>query len=71
MIVAMSHHAEELDDQVDERYDRGVVTAEPRPAAPHAGHLAEASDYPPLCGHGMNSVTDGGYDLALARLRRG
>ena len=47
-----------------------VATNEPRPA-PHAGPLAEASGYPPLCAHGMNSLTDRGYDDALARLRRG
>jgi hypothetical protein len=61
----------ELDDQVDEMSDRGVVTEEPRPAPPDAGALAESPGYPPLCAHGMNSLTDGGYDLALARLRRG
>ena len=42
-----------------------------RPAPPHAGALAEAPGYPPLCAHGMNSLTDRGYDLALRRLRRG
>ena len=33
--------------------------------------LGEAFGYPPLCAHGMNSFTDRGYALALARLRRG
>ena len=47
-----------------------VATEEPRPA-PHARPLAEAPRYPPLCVHGMNSLSDSGYDLALARLRRG
>ena len=50
---------------------RGLETEEPRPAPPRAGALAEASGYPPLCAHGMNSFTDRGYDLALGRLRRG
>ena len=63
--------ATELDDQVQEMYDRGLTTEEPRAATPHAGPLAEASGYPPLCAHGMNSLTDRGYDLALARLHRG
>jgi hypothetical protein len=62
---------EELDGQVEETYDRDVVTAEPRPAPRDAGPLAEAPGYPPLCAHGMNSFVDRGYDLALARLRRG
>ena len=35
------------------------------------GPLAEAPGYPPLCAHGMNSLTDRGYDQALARLHRG
>ena len=47
-----------------------MATSEPRPA-PNAGPLAEAPAYPPLCAHGMNSLTDQGYDLALARLHRG
>ncbi len=61
----------ELDDQVEGTYDRGVAPEEPRPAPPHAGARAEAAGYPPLCVHGMNSLTDRGYDLALGRLRRG
>jgi hypothetical protein len=48
-----------------------VATEEPRPAPPHIRRLAEAPGYPPLCAHGMNSLTDRGYDLALRRLRRG
>ena len=32
---------------------------------------SETAGYPPLCAHGMNSLTDRGYDLALGRLRRG
>ena len=32
---------------------------------------SEPAGYWPLCAHGMNSLTDGGYDLALGRLRRG
>ena len=61
---------ETLDDQVAEMY-RGVATEEPRPAPPHARPLGAARLYPPLCAHGMNSFFDRGYDLALARLRRG
>ena len=61
----------ELDELVEGMYDRGLATEEPRPAPPHAGPLAEAPGYPPLCAHGMNSLTDRGYDLALGRLRRG
>ena len=61
----------ELDELVEGMYDRGLATEEPRPAPPHAGPLAEAPGYPPLCAHGMNSLTDRGYDHALARLRRG
>ena len=45
-----------------------VARGEPRPATPHAGLLAEVSGYPRLCAHGMNSLTDRGYDLALRRL---
>jgi hypothetical protein len=62
---------EALDDQVAEIYHRGVATEEPRPALPHTRPLSEALGYPPLCAHGMNSFADSGYDLALARLRRG
>lgn len=61
----------DLDDQVEEMYDRGVAPEESRPASPHGGALAEAAGYPPLCAHGMNSLTDRGYDLAIGRLRRG
>ena len=61
----------DLDDQIEEIYDRGVAPEEPRPASPHGGALAEAAGYPPLCAHGMNSLTDRGYDFALGRLRRG
>jgi arsenite methyltransferase len=46
------------------------TTTEPRAAAPHAGALAGAPGYPPLCAHGMNSLADRRYDLALARQRR-
>jgi hypothetical protein len=60
-----------LDDQVEEMCDRGLAPEELRPAPPHAGALAEAPGYPPLCAHGMNSLTDRGYELALGRLRRG
>lgn len=59
-----------VDDQCEEMYDRGLAAEEPQPAPPHAGALAEAG-YPPRCAHGMNSLTDSGYDLALGRLRRG
>ena len=61
----------ELDDQVEEMYDRGLASERPRPAPSHGGALAEAPGYPPLCAHGMNSLTDRGYDVALGRLRRG
>ena len=37
-----------------------------------AGRMqSETAGYRPLCAHGMNSLTDTGYDLALRRLRRG
>jgi hypothetical protein len=61
----------ERDDEVEEMYDRGSHPEKPRLAPPHGGALAEAPGYPPLCAHGMNSLTDRGYDLALGRLRRG
>jgi hypothetical protein len=61
----------ELDDQIEETYDRGLATEEPRPAPRHAGPLGASVGYPPLCAHGMNSLTDTGYDLALGRLGRG
>jgi hypothetical protein len=61
----------ELDEQVEGTYDRRFASEAPRPARPHAGPLAETTGYPPLCAHGMNSLTDRGYDHALARLRRG
>ena len=63
--------SEELDDHVEEMDDRGLATEAPRPALPHAGTLGKALSYPPLCAHGMNSFVDRGYDLALARQRRG
>ena len=62
---------EERDDHVEEMCDRGLGTEEPRPALPYAGPPSKALGYPPLCAHGMNSVVDRGYDLALARQRRG
>jgi hypothetical protein len=61
---------EALDDQVAEMYG-GLTTEEPGPSAPHARPLGEVLSYPPICAHGMNSFTDGRYDLALARLRHG
>jgi hypothetical protein len=61
---------EALDHQGAEM-DRGGATEEARPAPSHTRPLGEAVGYPPLCAHGMNSFTDTGYDLALARLRRG
>jgi hypothetical protein len=61
----------ELDELVEGMYDRGLATEEPRPAALDAGPLAKAPGYPPLCAHGMNSLTDRGYDHALARLHYG
>jgi len=33
--------------------------------------LSATFGYPPNCAHGMNSFTDPGYDVALARLRLG
>ena len=59
-----------LGEQVEGTYDRGVAAGDPRPAPPHADPLAETPGYPPLCAHGMNSLTDRGYDHALARLHR-
>jgi len=59
------------DDQAEEMHDRGLASEETRPATPQAGPLTRAPGYPPLCAHGMNSLTDERYDLALARLRRG
>ena len=47
--------------------DRGVATEEPHSAPLYARRLG----YSPLCAHGMNSLTDRDYGLALARLRRG
>jgi hypothetical protein len=61
---------EALDDQAAEMY-RDVATEEPHSAPLCARPLGEALGYPPLCAHGMNSFADTGYDLALARLRRG
>jgi len=52
-------------------HDRGLASEEMGPAAPQAGAVARAPGYPPLCPHGMNSLTDKRYDLALARLHRG
>jgi hypothetical protein len=68
--VAGGVDPEALDDQVAEMY-RDVANEEPRPAAPRSRPLGAALGYPPLCAHGMNSFTDRGYDLALARLRHG
>ena len=59
----------ELDEHVEGTCNRGFATEDPRPAS-HAEPLAETSGYPPLCAHGMNSLTDRGYDHALARLHR-
>ena len=61
----------DLDARVEEMYDRGVAPEEPRPVSPHGGALGDAAGYPPPCAHGMNSLTDRGYDLALRRLRHG
>ena len=61
----------ELDDRVEEMNDRGLARKEPRPASLQPGPLAEVPGYPPLCAHGMNSLTDRGYELALGRLCRG
>jgi hypothetical protein len=60
-----------LDEPVAERYQRGVATEEPRTGRPHTRALSEALGYPPLCVHRMSSLADRGYDLGLARLRRG
>jgi len=57
------------DVQPAETYDH-VASEQSRPA-PHASPLTGPPAYPPLCAHGMNSLTDRGYDLALARLRQG
>ena len=62
---------EALDDQVAQMSHRDVAIEEPRAAPPHTRRPSEALGYPPLCAHGMNSFADRGYDLALARLRRG
>ena len=61
----------ELDEHAERTYDRGFATEDPRPAAPHADPVAVTPGYPPLCPHGMNSLTDRGYGHALARLHRG
>ena len=63
--------SKELDEQVEGTYDHRFASENPRPAPPHADPLAETPGYPPLCAYGMNSLTDRGYDHALARLRRG
>jgi hypothetical protein len=60
----------ELDEHIEGTRERGFATEDPRPA-PHAEPLAETPGYRPLCAHGMNSLTDRGYDHALARLHRG
>jgi hypothetical protein len=62
---------EALDDQTAESYHRDLATEKPQPAAPHTRPLSEALSYPPLCAHGMSSLAEHRYDLALARLRRG
>ncbi len=62
---------EAADDQVAEMYHRGVTTAEPQHGPRHTRPLIEGLGYPPLCAHGMNSLADRRYDLALARPRRG
>jgi hypothetical protein len=61
----------ERDDEVEEMCDRGLAPEKRRFAPFHTGAPAEAAGYRPLCAHGMNSLTDRGYDLALGRLRRG
>jgi hypothetical protein len=60
----------DLADQVEEKHDRGLAPEKPR-FGPYGSARVEAPDYPPLCAHGMNSLTDKGYDVALERLRRG
>lgn len=59
-----SMEPEALDDCVAKLH-RDLAGEEPRPPA-HP--LCEARGYPPNCAHGRNSLTDRGYDLALARL---
>ena len=60
----------ERDDEVEETYDRGLA---PREAAtcPFSHGAGEAAGYRPLCAHGMSSLADRAYDLALGRLRHG
>ena len=57
--------------RAEEMYDRSLAPEKPRPSATHTGARAEAPGYPPLCAHGMNSLTDRRYDLAIRRLHRG
>jgi hypothetical protein len=62
---------EELDRQIAE-LDSGVANEAAEDLRfPTGRPLAEAPGCPPLCAHGMNSLTDRDYDLALGRLRRG
>jgi hypothetical protein len=60
----------ELDEHVEGTYERGCATEHQRAAPSHPDPLAETRGYPPLCAHGMNPLTDRGYDQALARLHR-
>jgi hypothetical protein len=69
--VAGGVDPEPLDDRAADAYHLDVATGERQPAPPHARPLSEALSHPPLCAHGMNSFTDRGYGLGLARPRRG
>jgi len=56
------------------RAERARLASEARRARSASAPLwdpARSGGYPPLCAHGMNSLTDRGYDVALGRLRPG
>ena len=59
------------DAQLAQISHRGPATEERRAAPPHTRPLSDTRGSLPLCAHGMNSLAESGYDLALARLRRG
>jgi hypothetical protein len=63
--------SEELDRRIAEMYRNVANEVAEDLHFPTDRPLAAAPGYPPLCAHGMNSLTDRGYDLALGRLHRG
>ena len=51
--------------------EAALPASEARPAQPASAPRWDSTPAGGLCAHGMNSLTDADYALALGRLRRG